>query len=278
MTKCERVKQMDNIRHNELDCEIVRDLLPLYHDGVVSETTQAAVKQHIEKCDKCSEELKALQADLPCEGPATPVTGKKFANMMRSQKKKRILWTGISAVLIIALLVGGYFAQLQLPIFDVPEEEITVHRVYRYETEDGYKFFLLYAAPHYDYMHLGTDIEDDGATLVLNLQKPLISKKHEDVGKSGRVQIYSCGWSSGDAGEREFCTFEQVKFGEKVVWTADNVDDPIPEYVYAHEEMYWGTGDVTAFITGVDEGYLGAKYADGKTVIWDLDGNVINQN
>lgn len=269
---------MDNINRNKLECDIVCDLLPLYHDGVVSEATKAAVEQHISECDKCRDELLSLQEKLPGEEPSAPITRRNFANMMRNQKRRRILWTGISVVLAIALLIGAYFGQLQLPIFDVPEDEITVHRVYRYETEDGYNFFLLYSAPHYDYMCLGTDIEDDGATLVFDLQKPLITKKHEDVGKSGRIQIYSCGWSSGDAGEREFCTFEKVRFGEKVVWTADNVDDPIPEYVYAHEEAYWGSGDVTAFITGVDEGYVGAKYADGKTVIWDLDGNVINQN
>ena len=52
--------------------------------------------------------------------------------------------------------------------------------------------------------------------------------------------------------------------------------DPIPEYVYAHEEMHIGSGEVTAWITGADEGYVGAVYSDGRTVMWDLDGNVIN--
>ena len=128
---------MDNVKRNNLECEIVCDLLPLYHDGIVSETTKAAVEQHISECDKCRGELKSLQEELPGEEPSAPVTRKRFANMMRNQKRRRILWTGISVVLVLAILVGAYFGQLQLPIFDVPEEEITVHRVYRYETEDG---------------------------------------------------------------------------------------------------------------------------------------------
>lgn len=253
-------------------------MLPLYHDGIVSEATKTAVEQHISECDKCRSELKSLQEELPCEKAPTPVTRRKFADMMRSQKRKRILWTGISVVLAIALLVGAYFGQLQLPVFDIPESEIIVHRVYRYETEDGYKFFLLYSAPHYDYMRLSTDIEDDGATLTLNLQKPLISTKHEGVGASDQVSVYSCGWSSSDDGGREFGTFEQIKFGEKIVWTEDNADDPIPEYVYAYEEMHSSSGKVTGWLTGVDEGYVGAVYSDGRTVIWDLDGNVISGN
>lgn len=269
---------MDDKKRNDLACEIVSDLLPLYHDGVVNETTKAAVEQHIDQCGKCRDELQALREDLPCDKQIEPVTRKKFANLMRSQKHKRILWTGISAVLIVGLLIGAYFGQLQLPIFDVPDEEITVHRVYRYETDEGYSFFLLYSAPHYDYSHLGTDISEDGTTVTFELQKPLISKKHEEVGASGRVTIYGCGWTSADDGGREFSTFEQVKFGDKIVWTEDNAAAPVPDYVYAHEKMYSGSGEVTAFITGADEGYVGAKYADGRTVIWDLDGNVISEN
>lgn len=269
---------MDNKTYHELDCDIVRDLLPLYHDSVVSETTMTAVRQHISTCNQCRSELEALQEELPCDQASTPVTQKKFANMMQSQKRKRILWTGISAVLIVALLVGAYFGQFQLPIFDVPQNEITVHRVYRYKTDEGYKFFLLYSAPYYDYMHLGTDIESNGTTLVFKLQKPLISKKYEALGTSGQTEVYSCGWTSNDVGGRDFTTFETVKFGETVVWTEENSVDPIPDYVYAHEEMNSCTGKVTAWTTEVNSGYLGATYADGKTVIWDLDGKVISTN
>lgn len=266
---------MDNKKHNELDCDIVRDLLPLYHDGVVSETTRGAVEQHLSGCDGCRNELKELESDLPGEEVSESVTRSKFADMMRTQKKKRILWTGISAILIIGLLIGAYFGQLQLPIFNVPDEEITVHRAYRYETDEGYKFFLLYSAPHYDYMHLGTEVNAEESTLTFNLKKPLISKKHENVGESGRAEVYACGWTSTDDGQ-EFSTFDQVEFGGKIVWTTDSAADPVPEYVYAHEEMHSGSGKVKAWITGVDEGYVGALYADGRTRLWDLDGNEIS--
>lgn len=267
---------MENNKVRELDCDIVRDLLPLYHDGVVNDTTKSAVEQHISACDKCRDELKSLQAELPGETSTVPVTRKKFADMMRLQKQKRILWTAISAVLVVALLVGAYFGQLQLPIFGVPNEEITVHRIYRYETEDGYNFFMLYTAPHYDCMHLGTEIDADNSTLVFELKKPLIAAKHEEIGASGRIDVYWSGWSSADDGSKEFCGFEQIKFGGEIVWTEQNATDTVPEYVYAYEEMLSGSGEVTAFITGADEGYIGAVYSDGRTVMWDLDGNVIN--
>ena len=41
-------------------------------------------------------------------------------------------------------------------------------------------------------------------------------------------------------------------------------------------EMHSGSGEVNAWITGADEGDVGAVYSDGRTVMWDLDGKVIN--
>lgn len=47
-------------RISNLECDIVCDLLPLYHDGIVSEATKAAVEQHVSECEKCRGELKLL--------------------------------------------------------------------------------------------------------------------------------------------------------------------------------------------------------------------------
>jgi len=39
----------------ELACEIVKDLLPLYVDGMVSDVSQRSVKEHLEHCEDCNE-------------------------------------------------------------------------------------------------------------------------------------------------------------------------------------------------------------------------------
>ena len=38
---------------NDLSCEVVRDLLPSYLDGVASGETKAAVERHMEECPDC---------------------------------------------------------------------------------------------------------------------------------------------------------------------------------------------------------------------------------
>ena len=39
----------------KMKCEVVRDLLPLYVDGVVSEESRKMIEEHLEECDDCRE-------------------------------------------------------------------------------------------------------------------------------------------------------------------------------------------------------------------------------
>ncbi len=42
------------------ECSIIRDMLPLYFENMVSEDTAEFVKKHIENCPDCAAELKAM--------------------------------------------------------------------------------------------------------------------------------------------------------------------------------------------------------------------------
>ena len=53
-----------------MNCEIVRDLLPLYEDGLCSEESRKAVEEHLKTCEACREALSAAKADpIPAEAP-----------------------------------------------------------------------------------------------------------------------------------------------------------------------------------------------------------------
>ena len=142
------------------NCDITRDLLPLYHDDVVSEVTKAAVSEHLSECADCAVEFLKLRRELPEEKEGTPK--KKFMRFMRNQKRMRILSSVLSVILVIGLLTGGYFLQLQFPVFEVPAEEYSAERIYRYETEEESRYFVIVRAPHYDYMKMDTVGMEDG--------------------------------------------------------------------------------------------------------------------
>ncbi len=111
----------------KVPCNVIRDLLPLYHDSVCSPETAALVEEHLKDCDACQEEFHKLQANLlPLP---LPVPGKEeqkaegLAKVKKILRKKRVIVAAIVAAVTIVLCYGGYLF-LQLPIMGEPIESV----------------------------------------------------------------------------------------------------------------------------------------------------------
>ena len=50
-------------------CNVIRDLLPLYHDGVCSPESRQLVEEHLEECADCRGELERMDTPLPTAHP-----------------------------------------------------------------------------------------------------------------------------------------------------------------------------------------------------------------
>ena len=50
-------------------CSVIRDLLPLYHDGVCSPESRQLVEEHLEECADCRGELERMDTPLPTAHP-----------------------------------------------------------------------------------------------------------------------------------------------------------------------------------------------------------------
>ena len=55
-------------KRKDLPCTVVKDLLPLYHDGVVSSDTSDLIEAHLEGCENCRNELNSIHCDETIEG------------------------------------------------------------------------------------------------------------------------------------------------------------------------------------------------------------------
>ena len=103
----------------ELSCDIVRDLLPLVHDGVASEASRAAVQAHLAGCSACRAEWEALEADAPKE-KANLEEAEMLRGTARAWKKSRLasFFKGAFLVSLLACiactlaynLIGSYVA------------------------------------------------------------------------------------------------------------------------------------------------------------------------
>ena len=78
---------------HEIECGVIRDLLPLYEDGVASEETAQLVREHLKDCPACQEELRKMR--VPISMPAEKdgelwERYKRRQNQLRRKKKIRI--------------------------------------------------------------------------------------------------------------------------------------------------------------------------------------------
>lgn len=95
------------------ECNIIRDILPLYIDEIVSEDTISSVEEHLEKCTSCRIELEKMKAPNALESVVsdTQIIDEKplKAFVKKWNQKKRIVISAFVTVLLLAVLLGSCF-------------------------------------------------------------------------------------------------------------------------------------------------------------------------
>ena len=93
-------------------CEIVKDLLPLYHDGVCSEESTAMVEQHLSECESCKKYYTALcESDcveaMSCSQAEELKKAESFHSVKRRIFRKEIIAALCAVFLLLALFLGA---------------------------------------------------------------------------------------------------------------------------------------------------------------------------
>lgn len=83
------------------NCDIIKDLLPLYADNVCSDGSRAFVEEHLKSCDKCSEYLKEIKQTLVEDSLIAEGEG-VISHQAKAFRKKSAVF-GIVAASILAL-------------------------------------------------------------------------------------------------------------------------------------------------------------------------------
>ena len=91
------------------ECSVVRDLLPLYVEDMVSEETAAYIGEHLETCEGCRAELESLKGSAEIavieEKPAMRAdNAKPFKKIMK--KMNRQFYSVAYAALIFLIFLG----------------------------------------------------------------------------------------------------------------------------------------------------------------------------
>lgn len=87
------------------NCDMMRDLLPLYADGVCSEESKKAVTEHLAGCEDCRKELEKMNQKIAVAADTDISAVRKIRKRIRIGK---IIVAVIAAFLCIGLLFAGY--------------------------------------------------------------------------------------------------------------------------------------------------------------------------
>lgn len=105
-----------------LSCDVIRDILPLYAEDMVSGATRELVDEHLCGCDGCTKELAALK-----KTPKVPVDTEvnSLKRVSDSIRKRKILTVLCVVMTIVSILMTGmemcFNTQIYLPITEAIE-------------------------------------------------------------------------------------------------------------------------------------------------------------
>jgi hypothetical protein len=87
----------------QIDCDLIRDLLPLYADNTCSPECRQLVEEHIKSCDDCRQRLEYMQKKIA--NPDTFSYSDRTADILQTEKKnsvnKKTVYICAAAVVIL---------------------------------------------------------------------------------------------------------------------------------------------------------------------------------
>lgn len=94
-----------------MKCDIVRDLMPGYIDGVISEAGSSAVREHLEDCGECRRFLAEMKEDMA--GQSTPEERAALDGFKKIRSRTRYLKAAAAlGGLVLAAFVIGVFLKV----------------------------------------------------------------------------------------------------------------------------------------------------------------------
>lgn len=90
----------------KISCDIIRDLLPLYHDDVCSTDSCKLIEEHIDKCKECKVELTKYDIEIKGVNNMEEVKSLKGISKKWKEDKKTAFLKGMAVVSIIGCILS----------------------------------------------------------------------------------------------------------------------------------------------------------------------------
>lgn len=214
-------------------CSLIKDLLPLYHDGVCSEESNKIIENHLSECSSCKDYYNFLcETDEICTAPQNVELEMKkaasFRSIKRKLRKKQIL---------VVVLAFAIFAAASFSIVGFLKKS---EQVISYEN------------------NISVSMADN--SLIGRLQgnqANYLKIKQVEIKNNGQMDTYLFFYMSGTKWD-DLITNDDI-FSEYVLCSADKGAENI-------DRVFYYTGDYTG-IESMDIGNL-QKIIDNSVLLW----------
>ena len=145
----------------KISCDVIRDLLPLYVDEVLSNDSKTLVDEHIEECENCSEELKKLSADETYINTVNNENKSIYESLNRIRKRISLK---IQLTILISVIFTSIVAVFAWDYYDN-------HRIYMPYKEAKIKWVKDSMQTSEKYRDVVQVISTDGKSLIIVLNR-----------------------------------------------------------------------------------------------------------
>lgn len=106
----------------KINCNIIRDILPLYVDGVVSADTSALVEEHLTECEDCRQEAERMKAhmSLPDSGEVEEAEARVIKDFKKEFRKKSRINALKAAGSFLLVAIAAWIINWLIFSFGVP--------------------------------------------------------------------------------------------------------------------------------------------------------------
>ena len=198
-----------------MEHDIIFDLLPLYHDGVCSAASRAAVEAHLKECGTCREALLEMDAPLPAaeeqKNAADGAVVKGISEAWKKEKWKARLKGAAIAAAVCLLLVGAWLAATQLFLFPVDPATIEITDVR--QLADGRILYHFYIDDDLNLRRTEFQYDEDGNMYCVPIRALITEKRWEGNSPANMELFLDMEWVDEQARFMGFGEIDHVWYG-----------------------------------------------------------------
>jgi len=95
-----------------IDCATIKDLMPLYVDGVLSRESKALISGHLAECESCKQEFVNMQSEIAQINKLHHDDKGKIETLKSIKRKifkQKVIVAMIASVLAVVIVISGFY-------------------------------------------------------------------------------------------------------------------------------------------------------------------------